>query len=193
MNVLTLHDIEGEARVLDEDLAERLGMASRTDIRHTLIKRHADELATYGGLRQLVVNSGGKVGRPSKGYYLNEEQALLVAMFSGTPKAAEVRREVIRVFTAWRRGELTPSRPSALAHDDGMVLVGQAMQMFTEGQREMLQLLREMQKKPTIIEHEPPRDVPHPNADLPRRVRRVGYTRKQFEEVIALRRDVEVA
>lgn len=39
-------------------------------------------------------------------YYLNEEQALLICMFSRTPKAAAVRREVILVFTAGRRGDL---------------------------------------------------------------------------------------
>jgi hypothetical protein len=44
---------------------------------------------------------------------LNEAQALLVCLFSRTGKAAEVRRALIEVFTAWRRGQLAQSRQPA--------------------------------------------------------------------------------
>jgi hypothetical protein len=52
------------------------------------------------------------VSRPQGGtaevqeYWLNEEQALLVAVLSRAPKAQTVRAMLIRVFFAWRRGQL---------------------------------------------------------------------------------------
>lgn len=60
----------------------------------------------FGILREMNANSG-KRGRPALVYYLNEEQALLLCMFSRTEIAKAVRAEVIRVFQAYRRGELT--------------------------------------------------------------------------------------
>lgn len=51
-------------------------------------------------------------GRPAKAFYLNEEQALLVAMFSRTEKAKEVRATLVRVFAAYRRGDLVPAAPA---------------------------------------------------------------------------------
>jgi hypothetical protein len=44
-------------------------------------------------------------------YWLNEAQALLVCVLSRTEKAAEVRRMLIAVFTAYRHRKLTSSGP----------------------------------------------------------------------------------
>ena len=94
---------EEEPRVRDLDLAERLGFSQARDIR-TLIKKHEAELETYGPLaRQITASISGK-GRVMdvEEYLLTEEQALLLCMFSRTERAAEVRREVIWAYKAWR-------------------------------------------------------------------------------------------
>ncbi|WGD31688.1 phage antirepressor KilAC domain-containing protein [Ancylobacter sp. WKF20] len=114
MNALTIANIDNEPRVLDTDLAEKLGMARPRDIRKDLIAPHRAELETFGVLRAVSAKSADPLGRgrPSIAYYLNEEQALLVCLLSRTERAKQVRAEVIRVFTAWRRGELAPAKPT---------------------------------------------------------------------------------
>lgn len=62
------------------------------------------ELLSHGPLCTRTVQTGG---RPAAAYYLNEEQALLVCMFSRTDKAASVRKLVIDTFMAVRRGRET--------------------------------------------------------------------------------------
>lgn len=103
---LQLHVHEGEPRVLDTDLAARLGMLTPANIRTDLIEPNRAELEGFGILQAMAANSTGQRGRPSKAFYLNEEQATLVVMFSRTLRAAEARREIIAVFQAYRRGEL---------------------------------------------------------------------------------------
>lgn len=63
----------------------------------------------FGGLPYRTANPGA---RPGKAFYLNEEQALLVAMFSQTEKAKEVRATLVRVFAAYRRGDLVQATPA---------------------------------------------------------------------------------
>lgn len=82
-------------------------MSRLRDIRKDLIVANKIELEGFGLLRPTPANPG-KVGRPAYQYHLNEQQALLVCMFSRTEKAAAVRKEVIEVFTAYRRGQLQP-------------------------------------------------------------------------------------
>ncbi|WP_109156461.1 MULTISPECIES: Rha family transcriptional regulator [unclassified Azospirillum] len=103
--------VEGEPRVLDTELAAALGMERPRVIRE-LINRNAAELEGFGGLPCRTANPGPEGGRPGKAYYLNEEQALLVAMFSRTEKAKEVRATLVRVFAAYRRGDLVPAAPA---------------------------------------------------------------------------------
>jgi len=50
-------------------------------------------------------------GRPERIYYLTEEHALLICMFSRTPQAASVRKQVITVFQACRNGCLASTEP----------------------------------------------------------------------------------
>lgn len=52
----------------------------------------------------------GCVMRPVKTYYLNEAQALLLCMFSRTAKAAQVRKELIDVYMAYRTRGLAKVR-----------------------------------------------------------------------------------
>lgn len=117
-----LHLMNGEPRVLDLKLAEALDFERPRAIRQ-IISRNIDELRQHGDLISSstndndddddpnsprgVANSPRRRGAPSLDYWLNEAQALLICMFSRTQKAAEARGELIRVFIAYRRGELT--------------------------------------------------------------------------------------
>ncbi|AWJ82666.1 hypothetical protein TSH58p_17675 [Azospirillum sp. TSH58] len=126
-----LNDQDGEPRVSDLVLAERLGFDKPHNIRK-LIERNRAELETYGalveatGVFSTVEKTSGEVsdrqsetpnrgGRPGKAYYLNEGQALVICALSRTPQAALVRRQIIEVFLAYRRGKLASPEGAALA------------------------------------------------------------------------------
>ncbi len=108
---VALHSIENEQRVLGTDLAERLGFERPRKIRE-LINRKLAELQRYG-----TCPSVGRVirGNLAQEYYLNEEQALLVCMFSDTDNASNVRKQVIDTFMAVRRGQLQPAVPALIS------------------------------------------------------------------------------
>lgn len=107
-DIITLTTINEEPRVLDTDLAEALGMAEPRKVRQNVIEPNRTELEGYGPLRMRTIRT---TGRPSNAYYLNEEQALLVCLLSRTERAKAVRAEVIRVFKAYRKGQLQPALP----------------------------------------------------------------------------------
>jgi hypothetical protein len=83
----------------DTEVAKWLKFDVAVDIRK-LIRRNAEELNDYGQLATVEEwherPQGG--GNTSTVYYLNKEQALLVAMLSRAPGAAEVRKRLIRAF-----------------------------------------------------------------------------------------------
>jgi hypothetical protein len=85
-----------ERRVRDVQLGERLGYKNPSDIRQ-VIDRNREEIEAYGVLPQ-VEEKPERGGRPAKFFFLNEEQALLVSMFSGASRAPEVRRALIGAF-----------------------------------------------------------------------------------------------
>lgn len=68
---------------------------------------------------------------------MNEGQTLLVCMFSKTPDAAAIRKEVISVYMAWRRGE---------------VHQGQRRGVDLSGQHRALNLINQLKREtsPTI-------------------------------------------
>lgn len=96
---------DDEPRILDLDLAAWLGFGAARQIRE-LIARNRDELEAFGSLSCRTTNPGARGGRPGVAYYLNEGQALVICALSRTPKAAEVRKALIEVFMAYRRGKL---------------------------------------------------------------------------------------
>lgn len=104
LTVQTLQIVEGEPRVRDFTLGVALGFDRPRDVRK-VIDRNRSELLAYSGLCATVAQSGG---RPATEYWLTEPQALLICMFACTPNAACVRKQVIEVFMAWRRGEVSP-------------------------------------------------------------------------------------
>jgi hypothetical protein len=108
-DILSLNDlnttINHEPRVQDVLLAEKLGFERPRNIRKA-IERNRAELESYGSICSTVEQIPDMAGRPGKTYYLNEGQALVICALSRTPKAAEIRKAIIEVFMAWRRGML---------------------------------------------------------------------------------------
>lgn len=111
MNALTIRDLSvvaGEPRVKDVVLAKALGFTQPRSIR-VLIDRHRSELQRYGEVSRQIdakPQKGTSGGRPKVAYWLSEPHALLISMKSETDQAAEVRRQMITAFMAWRHGEL---------------------------------------------------------------------------------------
>lgn len=108
--LVDLSDSAGEPRVRDLRLAEVLEFSAPRQIRE-LIQRNQDELERYGVLSCRATNSSDPLGRgrPGTEYWLNEAQALLIAMRSDAPRAADVRADIIAVFQAFRHGHLVPT------------------------------------------------------------------------------------
>lgn len=96
---------DGEPRIRDLELAERLGYERPRAIRDLI-----DSLVRSGKLNDSEVcrvarqTRGG--GRPATEYWLTEAQALKVVAKSETRKADALLDEVIRVFVMVRRGQL---------------------------------------------------------------------------------------
>lgn len=101
---IALSEVDGEPRALDLDIGKRLGLKRDRGIRD-LIDRNKAELETFG---PLAVRHGKSRGQAFTEYWLNEEQALLISVRSDADRAAEVRRMLIKVFVAYRRGHLAP-------------------------------------------------------------------------------------
>lgn len=102
---------DGEPRCRDLDLAGRLGFDRARDVRK-LIERNMLEIREFGVCATVAQTSGPRGGRPSTEYWLNEEQALLVAVLSNARNAPAVRAMLIKVFVAWRRGQLPQAAPA---------------------------------------------------------------------------------
>lgn len=110
MNSLTLAVIDGEPRVHDLRLAERLGFERPVKIRE-LIKRHESKLLNFG-----ILPTVGKIheaaGRPTAEYYLNQKQSIFICMKSETEKAFDVQVEIVHVFDAYLGGQARPTMPN---------------------------------------------------------------------------------
>lgn len=113
---LTVIDLDGDPRVRDTDLAERLGFERPRVIRE-LIQRNIEEIEGFGrapcrtALVEQAMPRGGMKAVEVHEYWLNEEQALLVSILSKAPNAPAVRAMLIRVFVAWRRGNIDKPKP----------------------------------------------------------------------------------
>lgn len=128
-----LRDNDGEPRIRDIDLAQRLGFAEDRAIRK-IITRNLHELRSHGTLGETETGSAGiwdaasqnasegisataaenrGRGRPGKEYWLNEGQALVICALSRTPQASLVRKALIECFLAYRRGQLPVEHQAA--------------------------------------------------------------------------------
>ncbi|MBM9401571.1 phage antirepressor KilAC domain-containing protein [Gluconacetobacter azotocaptans] len=99
---------EGELRILDTDLAVRLGFAKATKIRD-LIKRHKASLEKMGPLPTVgrVINGGAATE-----HYLNKKQAIFITAKSETAEATAITIEIIERFDAYERGASSPKVPT---------------------------------------------------------------------------------
>ena len=118
---LAVAELEGEPRIRDLDLAERLGFDRPRDIRK-LIERNMAEVEMMGVCATVAQTSGPKGGRPTREFYLNEEQSLLVSVLSDAPNAPAVRAMLVRTFVAYRRGQMEV--PTVLTDADSRKVVG---------------------------------------------------------------------
>lgn len=111
--------VEGEPRIRDVDLAERLGFERPHDIRK-LIDRHRENLSKISVLATVAQTSGEAGGRPTRAYYLNRKQAIFITAKSETPEATDITIEIIERFDAYERGLMAPPAP-ALTDDEIVV------------------------------------------------------------------------
>ena len=125
LSIKDLQVIDDEPVIPDTILGSRLEFSRANDIRK-IIERNTQELSMYSTLRHRVATEQcGCVKRQIKTYYLNEPQALLLCMFSRTARAAQVRKELIEVYMAYRTRGLAKVREHyralpnpAARHDD---------------------------------------------------------------------------
>lgn len=111
-NPLVLTPINGEHRVHDLHLADKLGFSEPRMVRN-LIKRNHDKLLKFGVCYAVEQTSGAQGGRPATEFYLNQKQAVFICMKSETERAFDVQIEIVRVFDAYLNGELKPVKPAA--------------------------------------------------------------------------------
>jgi hypothetical protein len=124
---IALAEREGEPRALDLDIGKRLGLTRPRDLRK-LIERNLPELEAFGTCATVAhVVRGNEVTE----YWLNEEQALLVATLSEAPNAPAVRSMLIRTFVAWRRGHLMPITKGALGRQVAAILDDKLTKLVT--------------------------------------------------------------
>ena len=117
-DIYQLAEIDGEMKIRDLDLAEKLGLKNPRDIK-TIIKQNLDELQSFCPLSAMPtkVDIGLGLTRTVESFFLNEEQALLVCILSRTAKAKEVRRELIALYSQYRHGELEKTNTRFLVED----------------------------------------------------------------------------
>jgi phage antirepressor YoqD-like protein len=119
-NSLALVDVDGEPRVHDLVIAERLGFEQAYDIRK-LIKRHNAKLLKFGVLATVAKTSGGLGGRPTVEFYLNQRQAIFICMKSETERAFDVQAEIVRVFDAHLNGT-DQVKPAELTREQILIM-----------------------------------------------------------------------
>jgi hypothetical protein len=108
-SAISLSEIDGETRVRDVDIGEKLGFAEPRMIRN-LIKRHLASLNELGVCYAVEQTAGAAGGRPSEVFYLNKRQAVFITAKSETPKATETTIEVIQRFDDYESGRIAFGR-----------------------------------------------------------------------------------
>lgn len=102
---LVLTPVNGEPRIHDLLLAERLGFKDPREIRK-LIKRHEEKLLSFG--TRATVARVTVTGQPYEEFFLNRKQAMFICMKSETDNAFDVQTDIIHVYDAYLNGELKP-------------------------------------------------------------------------------------
>jgi len=102
---------EGELRILDTELAVRLGFERPRKIRD-LIKRWQAEISRLGVCPTVEQTPGPQGGRPTAAYYLNRKQAIFITGKSDTPEATTITIEIIEKFDAYEHGAAPAAHPA---------------------------------------------------------------------------------
>ncbi len=89
-------------RIRDVDLGRQLGLARPSDIRAT-IKAHIEILNGLGVLGRRPQTPGKLGGRPTIEYWLNKEQALIVASKSETDVGKQTLVMLVKVFSEFEK------------------------------------------------------------------------------------------
>lgn len=110
-NALVLTPIEGEPRIHDLQLAERLGFERPLNIRN-IIKRNEVKLLKFGVLSTVEKTSGDQGGRPTAEFFLNKKQSIFICMKSETEKAFDVQEDIIHVYDAYLTGDFQLTTPA---------------------------------------------------------------------------------
>lgn len=162
---IELSEIDGEPRVRDLDVAQRLGFERDRKIRE-LIERNIVELETFS---PLALRRGKSRGQEFTEYWLTEEQALLVASRSDAENAPEVRRMLIKVFVAWRRGRLSGRLPTTAE------AFASVFQMVADQERQQAQqriAIAQIETRVDIIEQTAPLKAKPQNAESRSEIRK---------------------
>ncbi len=105
MSGFTLVPINGELRIHDLELGQRLGFDRARDIRK-LIERHLEKLKQINHCAT-VARRPENGGREVTEYYLDRKQSIFICMKSETDNAVEVQMDIVRVYDAHLSGEPT--------------------------------------------------------------------------------------
>jgi P63C domain len=109
---------DGELRISDAEMADRLGYSTVKDFR-SLVRRHAKTLNKFNVLRA-VQHRNEMGGRPSFEYFLTEQQAIFVVAKSEMPKAIDITVAIVKAFVAFKRTQINPNLYGVV----GMELLG---------------------------------------------------------------------
>jgi hypothetical protein len=121
---LTVQVVDGELRVQDLMLAERLGFAETRAIRK-LIERNIERLSRRGEVCVTASQTSDLGGRPGREYWLTKWQAIKICMWSEAPNVDAVQDEIADVFEAYTDGKL-------IHRDQSPVTTQNFEQMFRE-------------------------------------------------------------
>lgn len=131
---LTRYGEEVEPRISDLELASHLGYAHPRHIRK-LIRRMIAESRMPGtcDVRSTVertsMPNGGIRQVEESGYYLTYDQALMISTQSTTPRANEITQDMVRVYSAFRKGLLrTLPQPT---RQQGMITIEEVGGLIT--------------------------------------------------------------
>jgi len=146
-DIVRIEFIEGEAVVSHEQLAEGLGIKAK-NVRE-LLQKHSDDFEQFGVLTFETDKplEGSTGGRPSKRYYLNEQQATLALTYfrnSDTVRAFKIAlvKSFYKMKSQLQGGE------NGVAEALGMV--AKSMELLAKGQDQILEMLKQMPVKKNI-------------------------------------------
>ena len=109
---------DGELRITDIEMAERLGYA-RVRVFRALIVRHLATLRQMGEVRT-VRHRNENGGDTYNSFSLTEHQATFIVMKSDMPIATEITVAIVKAFVAFRRSQINPKLYGVV----GMELLG---------------------------------------------------------------------